>query len=82
MDRQLFSDPTAPTTSTTFVPVRVTEEDKSDAASTLRTRHNVLGLPTLVVVPHEGKEPRRIQVFPGRPETIGFLRAAVHVGLP
>jgi thiol:disulfide interchange protein len=81
MDRQLFSDPdSANYVNATFVPVRVTDEDKSEAANALRSRHNVLGLPTLVVVAKEGKEPHRFQGFPGRVQTMGFLRVAAQTG--
>ena len=77
MDRELFSDPeSANYINSTFVAVRVRDEDQSEAAAALRHRHQILSLPTLVVVPHEGKEPRRVQGFPGRRQTMGFLRAA------
>ena len=58
MDREVFSDPaSANYINTTFVPVRVTDEDHSEAAAALRTHHEILGLPTLIVVPHQGKDP-------------------------
>jgi thiol:disulfide interchange protein len=83
MDRELFSDAeSANYINSTFVAVRVADEDQSGAATTLRRRHQILALPTLVVVPHEGKEPRRSQGFPGRRQTMGFLRAAAQVPSP
>jgi thiol:disulfide interchange protein len=81
MDREVFSDTdSANYINSTFVAVRVADEDQSEAATALRHRHQILSLPTLVVVPHEGKEPRRVQGFPGRRQTIGFLRAAAQSG--
>jgi thiol:disulfide interchange protein len=81
MDRELFSDPeSANYINNTFVAVRVPDEDQSEAATALRHRHQILSLPTLVVVPHEGKEPRRVQGFPGRRQTMGFLRGAAQAG--
>ena len=83
MDREVFSDAeSANYINSAFVAVRVPDEDQSEAATALRHRHVILSLPTLVVVPHEGKEPRRIQGFPGRRQTIGFLRTAAQAGIP
>jgi thiol:disulfide interchange protein len=82
MDRELFSDPeSANYINSTFVAVHVTDEDQSEAATALRHRHQILSLPTLVVVPHDGKEPRRAQGYPGRRQTMVFLRATSGAGM-
>jgi thiol:disulfide interchange protein len=81
MDREVFSDPeSANYINATFVPVRVADEDRSEAAESLRARHEAMSLPTLIVIPPSAKEPRRIQGFPGRRQTMGFLRAAAKAG--
>jgi thiol:disulfide interchange protein len=77
MDRDLFADPAnADYINATFVPVRVTDEDHSEAATALRTRYRILGLPNLVVTAPGSNDSQRIQGFPGTQQTMGFLRAA------
>jgi thiol:disulfide interchange protein len=75
MERELFSDPgSADFINATFLPVRVADEDQSEAATTLRRRHSVMALPTMVVVHPESTEPKRLQGFPGKRQAMGFLR--------
>jgi protein disulfide-isomerase len=77
MERELFSDPTSANfINSTFIPVRVADEDPSEAATALRHRYGVVALPTLIVVRPDSKEPSRLQGFPGRRQAMGFLRAA------
>jgi thiol:disulfide interchange protein len=77
MDQELFSHPgTADFINDTFIAVRVTDEDRSPASTTLRKRHQVDALPTIVVVHPDSKEPKRLQGYPGKRQTIGFLRIA------
>jgi thiol:disulfide interchange protein len=81
MERELFSDvASADFINGTFLPVRVADEDRSEAAEAIRRRHSVMALPTLVVVHPESTEPRRLQGFPGKRQTIGFLKGAAGGG--
>jgi thiol:disulfide interchange protein len=77
MEREVFSDAgSADFINATFLPVRVADEDQSDAATTLRNRHGIMALPTMVVVHPLAKEPQRLQGFPGKRQAMGFLRTA------
>jgi len=77
MERELFANPEdAGFINGSYIPVRVTDDDKSAAAAKLATQHEVEGLPTLLVVYPTG-EPRRLQGYPGRRSTLMFLKHAV-----
>jgi thiol:disulfide interchange protein DsbD len=76
MERELFANPEdAALINASYVPVRVTDEDKSPAAEKLATQHEIEGLPTLLVVYAKG-EPRRLGGYPGHRNTLQFLKRA------
>ena len=80
MEREVFSDVgSAGFINATFLPVRVADEDQSEAATALRHRHSVMALPTMVVVHPESNEPQRLQGFPGKRQAMGFLKGAAGV---
>jgi thiol:disulfide interchange protein len=81
MDGELYSNPAAADfVNDTFVAVRVTDEDRSPAATVLRSRHRVAALPTMVVVHPDTKDPRRLEGYPGRRQALGFLKTAAAGG--
>jgi thiol:disulfide interchange protein len=76
MERELFAKPEdAAFINASYVPVRVTDDDKSAAADKLATQHEIEGLPTLLVVYVKG-EPRRLAGYPGHRNTLQFLKRA------
>lgn len=78
MEREVFgNDEAAGLINSSFIPVRVADEDRAPAADALREAYEVLSLPTLVVVQDPKGEPRRLQGFLGRGLTIDFLREAL-----
>jgi thiol:disulfide interchange protein len=77
MERQVFADgEAARLINGNFIPVKVADEDRSPAASTLRAVHDVQSLPTLLVV-HDRKGERRLEGFSGRRDTVAFLKQAL-----
>lgn len=76
MERELLANPTdAAFINASYIPVRVTDDDKSAAANALARQHEIEGLPTLLVVYPKG-EPRRLQGYPGHRNTLQFLKRA------
>lgn len=81
MDGELFSNAgAAEFINDTFIAVRVTDDDQSPAAVAVRRRHQVTALPTIVVIPPDSKEPKRLQGYPGKRQVIAFLRLAASGG--
>jgi thiol:disulfide interchange protein len=83
MDREVFSDPASSDyINQTFVAVRIPDEDRSPSASAARQHHQVDALPTLVVLPRDSKDPRRMEGYPGRRKLVGFLNASAAAKAP
>jgi thiol:disulfide interchange protein len=78
MERDLFANADdARFISGSYVPVRVTDEDTSEAATALHKEHEIEGLPTLLVAYGPGIPPRRLEGYPGRRATMQFLKRAL-----
>ena len=78
MERELFANAEAASfINGSFVPVRVTDEDRSAAAEALRAHHEIEGLPTLVVVRDPKGEPQRLEGYAGKRRTLAFLKRAL-----
>jgi thiol:disulfide interchange protein len=77
MEREVLANPEdAAFINSSYVPVRLSDGDKSDAVDKLVTQHEITGLPTLLVVYPKG-EPRRLEGYPGHRSTLQFLKRAV-----
>jgi thiol:disulfide interchange protein len=78
MDREVFaSSDAAGLINSNFVPVRVTDDDRAEAAEAVREQYGVASLPTLLVVHDPKGEPRRLEGFPGKDRTVAFLKQAL-----
>lgn len=77
MEREVFANAeAAELINATYVAVRVTDEDRGEAAAELRARHHVDALPTLVVRRVGGGEPSRMEGFPDKRRILSFLKLA------
>jgi thiol:disulfide interchange protein len=76
MEREVFANgEAADLINATYIAVRVADDDAGVAASALRARHKVEGLPTLVVHRTVG-EPRRMEGYSGKRHVLAFLKHA------
>jgi thiol:disulfide interchange protein len=78
MEREVFANPEAASLiNSSYIPVRVADDDRSTAATDLGTKHEVEGLPTLIVMRDATGEPRRMEGYPGKRRTLAFLKRAI-----
>jgi thiol:disulfide interchange protein len=78
MERELFANAEAASfINSNFVAVRVTDDDRSPAAIELQSQHGVEGLPTLLIVHDPKGEPRRLEGYQGKRQTLAFLKRAL-----
>jgi hypothetical protein len=56
--------------------VRVADDDQGPASAALGAKHEVEGLPTLIVVHDATGEPRRLEGYAGKRRTLAFLKRA------
>ncbi|PTL76012.1 thioredoxin family protein [Vitiosangium sp. GDMCC 1.1324] len=80
MDREVFEDATAARyINARYIPVRVTDRREEEgenhpAVQALLRKYQILGFPSLVVVPPDGKNVRQKRSYDGYTETLKFLR--------
>lgn len=78
MEREVFADADAASViNSRYIPVRVGDDDRTTAATELATKHDVDGLPTLIVVREASGEPFRMEGYPGKRRTLAFLKRAI-----
>jgi len=80
MEREVFADAdAAELINASYLAVRVSDEDASPIAASLRERHGVDGLPTLVVVTPGAKTPLRLEGYRSKRHTLAFLTSSAAV---